>query len=734
MSDKLFFSDKNKNAIKSIIESDIKKEFNNAILTNHEIIITETMNYVIQQAGVNPPSGITEEKYIFLMNKKVYDIVMPVLKKNQKKQVQQTLHTQQQQQQTNQKKILNSDPTNLFDPILLKQFENLPVIDYPKPATTKYTQDTTENKIKSIENERSTLIPKLKPIDFTIKEDNEIKPNATELYNQLLISYNNDLNNGDECSTPISELGKINNNDNNKNNTNKINYPKIPPLDLLRSVNNFDAKQVNFSNADPENIPVIIPEPDYKISEDQYFYIFDSKNRDLYTYPSSMSFQITFNPAPTNYVFYKFYDQYNTLIINDKIISYGGGDNNSIGEKIDNIKYVKCKSVSFPTSNTPIAYVESTNTYITNNIFNEPCLYLTIPELEGPYTSCNELISNAFSKLSIEYYDSSYGLNGILDSKFTLLNNYNTEEIYYYDPVTQGKLNKLTLNLKNKNGYIYDIGIDKLYIESFSESSITNYYCGNSYTSTRIVIQTENDEYSKYCSMFSKIGPCNVINTNTVFQSDLIYFYNTIPDFDNIAFLEDNIKITKLKFKKNSNTFEIFAGYTKIIDNVEQLVNINFKDFISEVSLNEYYIIIYNTFTNKIYYLKIKSMTNNSVIVFSLSGMPQYKDYLNLKIGISKSNLSGLNSSELTSLFNSNGNYVISVGPTSAEPNLTKWTVDISFPFKLLPDYLKTPGLYNPGDIFLIQDKLQVNYTFTLGINTKDYNIIKSNLNESGQN
>ena len=225
-----------------------------------------------------------------------------------------------------------------------------------------------------------------------------------------------------------------------------------------------------------------------------------------------------------------------------------------------------------------------------------------------------------------------------------------------------------------------------------------------------------------------------VINTNSISQSDLIYFYNTIPDYDNIAFLEDNIKITKLKFKKNSNTFEIFAGYTKIIDNVEQSVNINFKNVIPEPSLNEYYIIIYNTNTNKTYYLKIKSITDNSIIVFSLSGMPQFKDYLNLKIGISKSNLSGLSSSELTSLFNSNGNYVISVGPTSTEPNLTNWTVDINFPFQLLPDYLKTPGLYNPGDIFLIQDKLQVNYTFIVGINAKDYTSVRSNLNVSGEN
>ena len=32
-------------------------------------------------------------------------------------------------------KILNNDPTNLFDPILMKQFETPPVIDYPIPSS-----------------------------------------------------------------------------------------------------------------------------------------------------------------------------------------------------------------------------------------------------------------------------------------------------------------------------------------------------------------------------------------------------------------------------------------------------------------------------------------------------------------------------------------------------------------------------------------------------------------------
>jgi hypothetical protein len=725
MCDKLFFSDKNKNAIKSIIESDIKKEFNNATLTNHQIIITETMNYVIQQAGINPPTGMTEEKYIFLMNKKVYDIVMPVLKKNQK-QHQQTIQTQIQTQQPNQKKILNSDPTNLFDPILLKQFENPPVIDYPKPATTKYTQDATENKIKSIENERSTLIPKLKPIDFAIKEDDEKKPNATELYNQLLTSYNNDFNHHDEGSTPISELGKINNKDT------KNNYPNIPPIDLLKIVNESDAKQVNFSSVNTESQNIMIDEPKFKQIEKDYYVIFNSKNRDLYKYPNPMLFQVKINPTTNNYIFYNIYDTYNTLIVREKTIVYGGSDNNSVGLILDDIKYVKCDSLTFPSLNVQIAYNESTNTYISTNIFKEPCLYLNISELESPYASIDGLIYNTFAKLSINYYDKAYNSSGTLNSIFTLLNNKNNKEIYNYDPVSNGKLDKLTLRLNNKNGNLYNVGIDKLYIESFSIGDLINSNCGNSYNSTRLTIQNQNNDYISYCSLYNKFGPCNTLNINPVLLEDLIYFYNTIPDFDQIVFLEEYIKITKLKFKKNSTTFEIYAGYTKIINDVEQTININFKDLIPELTLNEYYIIIYNKITNKTYYLKISSITNNSIFVFSLGGMPQFKDYLNLKIGIAKSILSGINSTESNSLFYNQGNYVINVGPNTNNPNLSKWTIDINFPYELLPDYLKIPGLYNPGTIFFIQDKLQVNYTFIISTNGKDYDSVKSYLNGSG--
>ena len=71
-----FYSQNNINILKSII----KDELNININKNHEIIINETMKYVENNAGSNPPSNMSNKDYLFLMNKKVYDIVLPVIK------------------------------------------------------------------------------------------------------------------------------------------------------------------------------------------------------------------------------------------------------------------------------------------------------------------------------------------------------------------------------------------------------------------------------------------------------------------------------------------------------------------------------------------------------------------------------------------------------------------------------------------------------------------------------
>ena len=75
-----FNSNQNKNAIKTIISEDFYKENKINIGNNHDIIINETMQFVESQVSKTPPRGMDNNEYLYLMNKKVYDIAYPVIK------------------------------------------------------------------------------------------------------------------------------------------------------------------------------------------------------------------------------------------------------------------------------------------------------------------------------------------------------------------------------------------------------------------------------------------------------------------------------------------------------------------------------------------------------------------------------------------------------------------------------------------------------------------------------
>ena len=109
MINKLFYSQNNKNAIKSIICENINIKINN----QHDMMINDTMEYVLSQVSPTPPKGIPQEEYIFLMNKKVYDIVSPIIKKSivQRK----VIINEQQPNQSNQSN--QSNQNRRFDSI-----------------------------------------------------------------------------------------------------------------------------------------------------------------------------------------------------------------------------------------------------------------------------------------------------------------------------------------------------------------------------------------------------------------------------------------------------------------------------------------------------------------------------------------------------------------------------------------------------------------------------------------
>jgi hypothetical protein len=143
------------------------------------------------------------------MNKKVYELVLPIIIKKIEYNI-----------IKNKKKEKIIEP--IFDQLLLKNYENIPIMEYPKSSLKNNLKNNVI--LKNIEEERSTLIPKIKPIDFTNKE-NITKNNTVELYNNLLSSYNNDI--------IINNSPKIN----KKNN-----------LDDLDSLNKFNKDSINIQS------------------------------------------------------------------------------------------------------------------------------------------------------------------------------------------------------------------------------------------------------------------------------------------------------------------------------------------------------------------------------------------------------------------------------------------------------------------------------------------------------
>ena len=96
------------------------------------------------------------------------------------------------------KKNTTSINDNIFDPLLLRNFETPTIMAYPKPQDFQTTLEPVASKIKNMEDERSSLTPRIKPIDFKLKTDDK-KINAEKMYNELVTNY-----------TPIDSLNSNN--------------------------------------------------------------------------------------------------------------------------------------------------------------------------------------------------------------------------------------------------------------------------------------------------------------------------------------------------------------------------------------------------------------------------------------------------------------------------------------------------------------------------------------------
>jgi hypothetical protein len=579
-----------------------------------------------------------------------------------------------------------------------------------------------------------------------------------QMYNELLTSYSapSDSNK----STPLNLLGKFNISEQShletsksfsnfsENNGSSIIENFIPNSlepnqnGIMRSeqvitkstkINNNNGP--NFSSTEYNNPSnnILFKEPDYEIIEKVFYIIIDSNDRDLYEYPNQTLFQVKFAPAGNNFEYKNIYDKYNTLIIKERTIFYGDSTNTFVGQTFDNIKSIKCKSVNIPLNilyyglNNPI----TTNQSLGYNIYKESFIYLTIPEFRGPYYGSTVTANNAFAKLNIDFGFNTNQSSSLVYSNFTNVKTADEYEYFINDPVSLGKIDKMTLNLTNRTGQYCNFGIDKLFIKSIKPGNIVyDSYCGNNYLSTVLTIQNNNPEYIKYCNLYSIIGNCNILNSHPVQNGNLLSFYNTLPSNDEIIFFENNINILKIKqdkYNPTQSTISVYYNYLNTKSKKTEKILVDLRTIIPQDNFREYYFVIFDIPDNKYYYLKVIDHLKESIIIEYIDQTILSK---NIKLGIGKQNLRGKNNDDHNSLFNNNGFRVINVGTT----NDTIWDIEINFPYEKLPNNLKDQTLYKDSQIFFIQDKLQITYTFAISTLIKSYKEVKSKLNESGNN
>ena len=274
-----FYSQNNINILKSIIKDELKININK----NHETIINETMKYVEQNAGSNPPSNMSSNEYLFLMNKKVYDIVLPVIKKdgnvnnntNRNNVNNNNVNNQENNNVKNNNK--NFDPqdgllkkerlqsTNaVFDPVLIKNYETVNIIDYPRPNVLK--DKKLDEKMKSVEQERTLLTPKQQNIDFKIdtkefdRKNNANNPNnanTTKMYEELLKDYKKQANDSElfeENQKKMNEItSKFEEEDAKKYNSNKLTPVNYVMNNSMNNVNDNKNKS-NFDILTTKNL------------------------------------------------------------------------------------------------------------------------------------------------------------------------------------------------------------------------------------------------------------------------------------------------------------------------------------------------------------------------------------------------------------------------------------------------------------------------------------------------
>jgi len=396
---------------------------------------------------------------------------------------------------------------------------------------------------------------------------------------------------------------------------------------------------------------------------------------------------------------------------------------------------------------------------IQSTVLDVPYLLLNIKELESysPYVGTNTPNRNAFAKL---VYESNFGEV----SPYIKMLTSETDEYYLYSPTALGKLDKMTLFLSTPEGNPFFFGRDKLFIDRFEMSpnymkncpsgEIDNMEIG--INATRVYINTDQT----FCAC-TKNCNCNTpLKSHCLKPGDLIYFYNTKPCKPvYIMFHDPDSQIPYNNYQliiNEENDTLINLSINIMIDEMQdEIESIDFSKFLSA---DNYLTLLID---NKNEFYKILEVDQTNVTLEKNGSLNLSDNIIISKVGYAKKNNKGFQSNDKDDLTYDGGVRVCNVGDSiscmqninqdNCDPNcddydknnpgskaemLTLETIsdptdelyfDIDIPFdNISPELLEDN--YKPGQVFLIKQKLQINYTFKVVTLEKDYNILESHL------
>ena len=259
-----FYSNSNIQLLTKIINNELENNYNLKNINIQENL-KKCMNYVKDNVSNKPPKNISNDDYLVLMNDKVYKLVIKLYQNDNSNQINKL------NENIYNKKVKaesNKIQSNLFDHEVIKNYKNNEnIIDYPKPSFQN--NSGLSNHAEKLKKERELIYPKAEEINFSLDNDENIKTNTVDLYNDLLSSYNeqnlslnsfennqNHLNdniinqlNTIESNSSMNNINELNNTFNNNTEINKLTpINKLSNIETFQNRNN-DEKN-NYKNED----------------------------------------------------------------------------------------------------------------------------------------------------------------------------------------------------------------------------------------------------------------------------------------------------------------------------------------------------------------------------------------------------------------------------------------------------------------------------------------------------